>query len=101
MSGSFYPIFDDAAGETHQLFVGWTTGDVSMRFDRYVNTEAYKSPEKRAALLNRLNAIEGIDLPPDSIDKWRGFPIGNLSDDQAVEQFLRVWDDYLADIRGD
>ena len=70
-----------------------------MHFDRYARTEAYGPVEKRVALLERLNAIDGIYLPSDSVEKWTSFALGDLPDDVTIEAFLAVWDDYLDDVR--
>lgn len=99
ITGSFYPLFDDLNGEAHYLFSAWTSGTVSMHFDRYARTEAYGPVEKRVALLERLNAIDGIYLPSDSVEKWTSFALGDLPDDATIEAFLAVWDDYLDDVR--
>lgn len=47
---------------------------------------------KRRELLRRLNSIEGINLPSDSIDKFPKIRLELLKDTAALQKFLEVFD---------
>ena len=56
--------------------------------------------ERRKALLNRLNAIAGISLPPDSLGRRPSYPLTVLTPREVREQFIEVLDWVIAEITG-
>ncbi len=46
----------------------------------------------RQEFLCRVNAIPGIDLPPDSVEKRRNFPLELLTEGTALSEFLAILD---------
>ena len=66
--GSFVPrIFHD--GIKHQLFAVYTSGGVEIYFQWYQYKKPFDDEEKRKLILNKLNEIEGVNLPEDSINR--------------------------------
>jgi hypothetical protein len=88
-SGSFVPTLPHK-GRNHQLFAVWTYGTVEIYFYWYQSKPPFDSEEKRRELLDRLNAIPGVSLPPDAIGRRPGIPLAVLTDEAALEQLLAV-----------
>jgi hypothetical protein len=66
----------------------WTYGRVEIEF-QYLLKGPFESDEKRHELLARLNQIEGVNLPADSITRRPTFTISTLSGER-VSAFLSV-----------
>jgi hypothetical protein len=97
-SGSYVPILNHKDRD-HQLFAVWTYGTVEIYFYWYQYKPPFDSEEKRHELLKRLNAIEGISLPDEAIGKRPGIPLVTLSNDAALQEFLRIFDWVVREIR--
>jgi hypothetical protein len=97
-SGSFVPILDHQ-GRDHQLFAVWTYGRVEIYFYWYTYKAPFDREEKRRDLLHRLNAINGVSLPEDSIDRRPGIPLSAFKDDAALRQFLDIFDWVIQEIQ--
>ncbi len=48
------------------------------------------SDETRLELVRRLNAIQGVELPPDSIVRFPNIPLSTLANGDALQQFLKA-----------
>jgi len=97
-SGSFVPILDHR-GRDHQLFAVWTYGTVEIYFYWYQYKAPFDSEEKRRELLRRLNAIDGISLPEEVIDRRPGVPLAALENESALRQFLAIFDWVIQEIQ--
>ena len=83
----------------HQLFVTLTRGLIQVYFSVYKNKPVHASDESRLAILAQLNAIDGIALDEDAIDRMPSIPLAVLHDDAKLEQFLAVFEGMIAQIR--
>ena len=45
------------------------------------------------------NSIPNINIPQDSIDRRPSFKYTILKDNQMLDKFLEIWDDYIEDIK--
>jgi hypothetical protein len=66
-------------------------GEIEIRF-QYLPKGPFESEEKRRELLDRLNEVEGISLPADSIAGRPGIPMAAFPDEARVDSFLKVMD---------
>ena len=63
-------------------------GYVRIRFRRLKAKEAFCNEAKRLELLRRLNVVDGVELPVDSINGGPKFPLSALNTEQSFSQFL-------------
>ena len=61
--------------------------------------QPFSDEAKRNDLRDRLNAIQGVDISPDGIEKWPNFPLTAVNDDAAMQQFLDTLDWYVSEVR--
>jgi hypothetical protein len=95
--GSFTPIIENK-GASNYLFAVWTSGVIETYFYYLKNKPPFDSEELRIEMLNRLNEVPGIKLPPDAIDRGPSIPLSTLNAD-ALEKFLLVFDWAIEKIR--
>lgn len=94
--GSFFPILD-YNDVTYSLFAVWTNGGVELQFQWM--KPPFEVEQKRMELLHRLNAIEGISIPPDRIRKRPSFALSLLQDATKVQQFVDTFDWVIQEIK--
>jgi hypothetical protein len=75
----------------------WTYGRIEIEF-QYLIRGSFAPEDKRRELLRRLNDIEGIALPRDSITRRPTIPITTFSSDVRLKAFLKVMDWLLGEI---
>ena len=97
ITGSFIPLLDLPGGKAAYSFSAWTNGRVAVEFVYMGRSGRYATEEERLPLLGRLNALPGIDLP--SANGEPSFRLSELPDDQVLEGFLTIWDEYVAEFR--
>lgn len=88
---SFVPILDYGANFSHNPITVYCRGKISrvqIKFGRMKKRNGLPD-NKRIELLRSLNEIPGVSLPEDSIDRFPNIPLSTLTDDRALEQFLR------------
>lgn len=95
--GSFFPMLDHA-GHPNWTFAVWTYGRVEIQFQNMRGAGPYKDRAARLDLLRRLNAVPGLSIPEDRLDKRPSFDIDRLIDRANRSSFLEVFDAYLAAI---
>jgi len=95
--GSFVPIVVHK-GTKHQLFAVWTVGSIEVYFFWYASKAPFDSMEKRRELLDRLNEIDGVSLPPDAISKRPNIPLRVFGNVKAMDQLLNTFDWVIAQI---
>lgn len=96
--GSFFPMLDHN-GVTYWLISVWTYGRVEMQFQMMKKQPPFDDLQKREELRTQLNAMRGITIPPDGVERRPSFSLVALCDDAAMEQFLAVLDWTIAEIR--
>ena len=97
--GSLIPMLQWRGLDYYPIFV-WTYGKVEIQFQWLQYRPPFDDVEKRKDLLNRLNAIAGISLPPDSLGRRPSFPLTVLTPREVREQFIAVLDWVIAEIMG-
>jgi hypothetical protein len=76
----------------------WTNGLIEIRF-QYLLKGPFESEERRRELLERLNKIGGISLPPNSITLRPSIPMAMLSGEAREDSFLQVMDWLVGELR--
>lgn len=97
-SGSFVPWFryNDV---DYQLFPVWTYGTVEIYFQWYQYKPPFDLESKRRELLDKLNAIPGVSLPPDAITKRPGIPLSTFQSDDALARFFEIYDWFIEEVQ--
>ncbi len=90
-TGSFVPTMVHRDRE-HPLFAVRTNGMLELYFYWYKYKAPFDSDEKRLELLKRLNAIEGVSLPEDRIDRKPNIPLHIFAEEEAMKTFFRIFD---------
>jgi hypothetical protein len=85
--GNFSPMFDHKGVAHHTITVD-TTGLIWTQFNNMRTRPPFDSEELRQELLRRFNTLEGVDLPPDSINTYRTFRLAVLQDEAALAHLL-------------
>jgi hypothetical protein len=78
----FYPI---------RVWTGYTTGQIEIGFENMKATP-FNGEDARRMLLDRLNAVAGLDLPPDSISRYPNVPMNLLAEESTLAGFLGAID---------
>jgi len=99
--GSFCPVFDLGSGYPFIPFRVYTYGTVEILFNRMMVREnaPFDSSEKRIELLNKLNAIPGVSLPQDGIDRRPAIQLASLTDANALNMFLQVTEWAVSEVK--
>lgn len=97
--GSLIPMLQWRGLDYYPIFV-WTYGKVEIQIQWLQYRPPFDDVEKRKDLLNRLNAIAGISLPPDSLGRRPSFPLTVLTPREVREQFIAGLDWVIAEIMG-
>jgi hypothetical protein len=80
-----------ANGYNYYPIAIWSYGRIEIRF-QYLLKGPFESEEKRRELLDRLNKVEGVRLPADSIAVRPSIPFAAFLDEARVDSFLKVMD---------
>lgn len=97
-SGSFVPVLAHKEKD-HMPFAVWTYGRIEIYFYWYQYKPPFDIEKKRRELLNKLNAIDGIDLSADAINRRPSIPLSVLVDETACQQFLQVFDWFIQEVK--
>jgi hypothetical protein len=76
----------------------WTDGSVQINFVQLARTKAFAETSARLSLLNRLNAIPGVTLKAESLEKQPSFSAAALNADQGVA-FFEIMDGVVERLR--
>ena len=103
VDGSFVPQVEHK-GSKYQLFAVYTSrsgGRVETYFAVHAKakTGPFNSINKRKELLKRLNSIEGVELPPESIDRQPSIYISQLNSEEKLNQFFASYEWFIDEIR--
>lgn len=96
--GSFVP-FVDHKGQRHQLFAVRSSGGVEVYFQWYQNKPPFQEETKRVELLQRLNDIEGVQIPQDAIQRRPVILLETLASGSATQQFFKTFEWFIEQIR--
>jgi len=96
-NGSFVPILTHKDVD-HQLFAVWTGGGLEVYFYWYQYKQPFDSEEKRRELLRRLNAIEGVSIPEDAINRRPSIALDVLEENNRLDRVLEVFEWVITEI---
>lgn len=97
-TGSFVPWFE-YKGKSHQLFAVYTYGVVETYFYWMSFKPPFDTDEKRLELREKLNSIEGVNIPLDAIKKRPSIPLSLLANETSLKKFLSIYDWVIDEIR--
>jgi hypothetical protein len=92
--GSYFPG-RTIAGVRHLPFALWTTGDIELQFARMKAKPPFDQDDLRRELQRRIEAVPGVTLPPDAIDKQPNLKMGAVSTDGALRRLEEAFEWYL------
>ncbi len=98
-AGSFFPMIEKG-DESFWTISVWTYGRVEIQFQQMKTRPPFDNPAKRHELLDKLNALPGISLPPDAIEKRSNLKLRWMAEEGRVERFLEVLGWVVGEIRG-
>lgn len=96
-TGSFVPVIRHD-GDDHFIFAAYTFGNVEIGLQYLKTRDPFASEERRRDLVARLNAIPGVEIPPDELSKRPGIPLELLAQGDRCEVFCGVFDWVIAEI---
>lgn len=96
--GSFYPMIDLKNGSSWTVSV-WTYGKVEVQFMYLKKYPPFDEDSMRIELLNRLNEIQQVSLPLDSINRRPTFALSSLLNEDALKKFLDTLDWLISKVR--
>ncbi len=85
--GSFFPIFD-FQNEAYLLISVWTYGTIEVQFKELKKRPPFDNEAKRIELLQRLNELPNVSLPPDAIERRPSLALATLKDESVLKKFL-------------
>jgi len=97
-SGSFFPWFK-SGGVDHWTVSVWTYGTIEVQFQQMRKVPPFSEEARREELRLRLNAITGVSIPADKIDKRPPIPLDVLQAPESMKQFLAALDWYVSEVR--
>ncbi len=96
--GSFFPMLDFQS-ETFLLISAWTYGTIEVQFKELKKRPPFDNEVKRVELLQRLNEVPNISLPPDGIERRPSLPLAALKDEMALKKFLDTFEWVIQEIK--
>lgn len=82
----------------YPLFI-WTYGRMEIAFQNIMRAPAFQAEVKRKELLDKLNSIEGISLPPDATQRRPSIPLLVLTDETRWSSLRTVLDWLVTEIK--
>ena len=95
--GSFFPMFD-YQGKPYWLIAVWTYGRIEIQFQMMKTSPPFEAEAKRVELLQRLNALPEIIIPPDGITRRPSIRLSVLQEETVLQQFLAICDWIIKEI---
>ena len=97
ITGSFYPMYD-YAGENHYTIGVWTYGKIEFQFQTIKDQAPFGAASPRLELLDRLNAIPGVSIPPDGIERRPSIYLSLFSEKANLDKLLATLGWYLDEV---
>jgi len=98
IDGSVFPVLD-YNGIDYYPFCIWTYGKVEIQFKWLQKRPPFDAESKRKELLDRLNMIPNIKIPPDAITRRPNISLSAFDDKDSLKQFLEVLDWVVQEIK--
>jgi hypothetical protein len=92
--GTYYPVLEHKE-KSHRLFTVFSSGRIEIDFRDFPLEEE----GKRSELMDRLNSIKGVSLPPEVLATWAGFPLSVLKTKPEFQTFVDTIDWAINKIR--
>lgn len=96
--GSFVPALNHG-GVDHQLFAVWSGGQFEFYFQHYRSKPPFDEEEKRLALLEELNSVPAVSIPPDAHSRRPSVHLSSLVREGSVQRLLGTFDRVIQRIR--
>jgi hypothetical protein len=97
--GSMNVAFD-SQGHKLPLFSLLSNGSITVRFGEF-KKPPFDADGKRRELLQRLNAVSGVALSDDMINRFPSISLSVLSEPKQLAKFLEAADWFVAEVRDD
>jgi len=97
-SGSFIPYFIHNE-LMHQIIAVYTYGSIEIYFYWYAKKPPFEADEKHIEILEKLNKIDGVNIPRDGINRRPSIKLKDLSKAGRLEQFIAVLDWIVTEIK--
>lgn len=95
VTGSFVPTYDTSKGQHYQLFAVFSSTSIQIYFGAYKVRPEFKDESKRIELVEKLNAIAGINIPRDGIDRYPSIQLSALKGEKELNQFFETYEWFL------
>lgn len=93
--GSLIPINKIKDRESYRFcFALWTDGSVEIQFQHMKTRPPFNNEGKRLALLDKLNEINGVQIPKEKVSARPSFPISLLTDKNEMKKFIDAFNWY-------
>jgi hypothetical protein len=86
-------------GRKYSLLTAYVYGRIEIQFQWLKEKPPFDDESKRFQLLERLNQVRSINIPPDAISKRPPIPLALLAVPEVMKPFLGVLDWVLQEIR--
>ena len=97
-NGSFFPMLH-INNDKFSSFACWTRGGIELQFKWMSNQTIYTDIERRKGIMTELNKIPGVNIAEDKLDKKPSIHYEVLKEESSLNQFLKIWDNYLEEIK--
>ena len=98
-NGSVIPVIDKG-GLGYYAVALWTYGSAEIQFQSLQLRPPFDQVELRQEFQRRLNAIPGVIIPNDRLDKRPAIPFATLRDELVLRQFIAALDWVVSVVRG-
>ena len=95
--GSFFPMCD-YQGKPYWLISVWTSESIEIQFQMMKTSLPFEAEAKRVELLQRLNTLPGVTIPPDAITRRPSIRLSVLHEETVLQQFLAICDWIIQEI---
>jgi hypothetical protein len=96
--GSFYSILD-YNGEPYYPFCIWTYGKIEIQFQWLMTKSPFSDETKRRELLNRLNQIQGVNIPEKAITRRPNILLSLFKNASSLKQLFETLDWVIDEIK--
>ena len=86
-SGSLYPMFGEGAVSFYPIAI-WTYGSVEIQFQSLQQRPPFDRLALREEFQRRLNAIPGVSIPDDRLNKRPAIQLSSLRNPEALATFI-------------